>query len=195
MPHPSRPDEQLAADAVVQWRSPARFAALALDWRDTGTEMAAQLEAWRRIDRLRWQQQGHGRSRARGYRDDLWRQVAHTLASQCSRIVVDDTSVAEVTRGALERSELPTDRQREIDRRCDHAAPGLLRQAIIAAATREAVPITVVSAAGLSRIHASCGHENQPKTQPRNGVLTCRGCGRPYDPDLSATVLMLERAR
>ncbi|ASL12230.1 hypothetical protein AWC17_26840 [Mycobacterium nebraskense] len=195
IPHPGRPDEQLTAAAVAQWRSPARFAALALHWRDSGTEMATQLEAWRRSDRLRWQQQGHGRSRARGYRDDLWRQVAHTLVSQCGRVVVDDTNVADVTRGALERSALPTDRQREIDRRREHAAPGLLRQAIIAAATRDAVPITVVPAAGLSRIHAGCGHENPAETQKRNGVLTCRACGRTYDPDLSATVLMLERAR
>lgn len=195
IPHPTRPNEQLTAAAVVQWRSPSRFAALALDWRDSGTEMSTQLEAWRRSDRLRWQQHGHGLSRARGYRDDLWRQVAHTLASQCGRIVVDDTNVTDVTRGALERSTLPTDRQREIDRRREYAAPGRLRQAIIAAATREAVPVTVVPAAGLSRIHSSCGHENPAELQPRKGVLTCRGCGRTYDPDLSATILMLQRAR
>ncbi len=100
-----------------------------------------------------------------------------------------------MTRGALERSALPTDRQREIDRRREHAAPGLLRQAIVVAATRDAVPVTVVPAAGLSRIHAGCGHENPAEPQTRRGVLTCRGCGRTYDPDLSATILMLDRAR
>ncbi len=195
LPHPSRPGEQITGAEVAQWRSPARFAALALAWRDSGTEIAGQLEGWRRADRLLWQQQSHGRARALGYRDDLWRQVAHMLVGQCGRIVVDDMNVAEVIRGAVKHSALPTDRQREIDRRRYHAAPGMLRQAIIAAATRDGVPVTVVPAAGLSRIHAGCGHENSAESQSRQGVFTCGGCGRRYDPDLSATVLMLARAR
>lgn len=193
-PHPTRPDEQVTAADVAQWRSPARFAALALAWRDSGIEIAEPLEAWRRADRLLWQQQGHGRSRALGCRDDLWRQVAHALVTQCGRIVVDDTNVSDLTRGALERSELPTDRQREIDRRRDHAAPGTLRRSIIAAATRDGVPVTVVPAAGLSRIHASCGHENPTDSRYQKRLIECGGCGRTYDPDLSATVLMLARA-
>ncbi len=43
IPYPGRPDEQLTAAGVAQWRSPARFAALALHWRDSGTEMSSQL--------------------------------------------------------------------------------------------------------------------------------------------------------
>lgn len=106
VPQPNRPDEQLTADAVVQWRSPARFAALALDWRDSGTEMAAQLEAWRAaIDCA-------GNSRATGAREPAATAMTygakspHTLASQCSRIV-DDTNVADVTRGALGAQRAP----------------------------------------------------------------------------------------
>lgn len=193
-PHPTRQGEQITAADVAQWRSPARFAALALAWQDSGIEIAAPLEAWRRADRLLWQQQGHGRSRAQGYRNDLWRQVAHALVSQCGPILVDDTNVARLIRGAVEGSELPTDRQHEIDRRRDHAAPGMLRQSIIAAAARDGVPVTVVPAAGLSRIHASCGHENPSDHRHQKRLITCDGCGRTYDPDLSATALMLARA-
>lgn len=193
-PHPTRQGEQITAADVAQWRSPARFAALARAWRDSGIEVAGPLESWRRADRLLWQQQGHGRSRALGYRDDLWRQVAHTLVTQCGQIVVDDTNMSTLIRGALECSELPTDRQREIDRRRDHAAPGTLRQTIVAAATRNGVLVTVVPAAGLSRIHAGCGHENRVDSQSQQRLITCSGCGRTYDQDLSATVLMLARA-
>lgn len=195
VPDPGRPGEHITAAEVMQWRSPARFARLALSWRDSGTEISAQLEAWRRTDRLLWQQQGHGRARALRHRDDLWRQGAHTLVSQCGRVVVDDTNVADLIRRLVQRSELATDTQREIDRRRDHAAPGMLRQTIIAAATRDEVPVTVVPAAGLSRTHAGCGHENDVDTQNRRRLLTCEGCGRRYDPDLSATLLMLHRAR
>lgn len=193
LPHPARPQEQITAAAVAQWRSGAQFAALALAWRDSGFEIADPLERWRRADRLLWQQQAHGRSRALGYRDDLWRQVAHALVTQCGRIVIDDTNVADLSRGALEHSELPTDRQRDIDRRRDNAGPGILRQRIVSAAQRDGLAVTVVPAAGLSRIHASCGYENGADS--RNHVIECGGCGRTYDPDLSATMLMLARAR
>lgn len=146
--------------------TPAKFAALALAWRDTELEIAESLETWRRADKLLWQQQGHGRARARGYRDDLWRQVARALVNQCGRIIVDDTNISEVIRNALERSDLPTDLQQRIDRRRDHAAPGALRSSIIAAAERDGLPVTVVSAAGLSRIHAGCGYENRLTAGP-----------------------------
>ena len=192
--HPTRPGEQITAGDVAQWHAPARFAALALAWRETGSDIAAPLEAWRRADRMLWQQQGHGRSRALGHRDDLWRQIAYNLVTQCGQIVVDDTNVADLIRGAHERSELPTDVQRGIDRRRDQAAPGTLRQLIVAAAARDNVPVIVVPATGLSRTHARCGHHNPADNRDRKRLIECSGCGRTYDPDLSATVLMLARA-
>ncbi|MBS4730516.1 transposase [Mycobacterium sp. SM1] len=193
-PHPTREGEQITAAAVARWRSPAQFAALALAWRDSSLEIAAALEAWRRADRLLWQQQAHGRCRALGHRDDLWRQVAHTVVTQYRRIIVDDTNVADLIRGIVERSDFPNEIQREIDRRRDHAAPGTLRTRIIAAAERDGVAVTVVPAAGLSRIHARCGHENPADDRYWRRPVTCDGCGKTYDPDLSATATMLARA-
>lgn len=193
-PHPSRPGEQLTAAEVARWRSKARFASLALAWRDTNLEIAQPLEAWRRADKLLWQQQGHGRSRALGHREDLWRRVASALVSQCGRLVVDDTNVSDVIRNTMEHSKIPAELQRQIDRHRDHAAPGALRSSMVAAATRGGVPVTIVPAAGLSRIHAGCGYENEVESRRRRRTIVCAGCGRTYDPDLSATVLMLARA-
>lgn len=190
---PTYRGEEVTAADVAQWRSPAKFAALAVAWRETDLEIAESLEAWRRADKLLWQQQGHGRARALGYRDDLWRQVARALVNQCGRIVIDDTNISEVIRNTLDRSDLPNDLQQRIDRRRDYAAPGALRSSIVAAAERDAVPVTVVSAAGLSRIHAGCGYENALDRRPRQRLIVCGGCGRTYDPDLSATMLMLAR--
>jgi transposase len=102
--------------------------------------------------------------------------------------------VADLIRGARERRELPTDVQRGIDRRRDQAAPGTLRQLIVAAAARDNVPVIVGPATGLSRTHARCGHHNAADNRDRKRLIECSGCGRTYDPDLSATVLMLARA-
>lgn len=193
-PHPIRPDEQITAADVARWRSPARFAALALAWRGSDLEIAQPLEAWRRADKLLWQQQAHGRARALGHRTDLWRRVASALVSQCGRLVVDDTNISAMIRNTMEHTRIPADLQRQIDRRRDHAAPGALRSSMVAAATRDGVPVIVVPAAGLSRIHAGCGYENRVESRRRRRKIICGGCGRTYDPDLSATALMLARA-
>ncbi|OBJ10894.1 hypothetical protein [Mycobacterium sp. 1465703.0] len=118
---------------------------------------------------------------------------SRALVNQCGRIVIDDTNISEVIQNTLDRSDLPNDLQQRIDRRRDYAAPGALRSSIVAAAERDAVPVTVVSAAGLSRIHAGCGYENALDRRPRQRLIVCGGCGRTYDPDLSATMLMLAR--
>lgn len=162
-PAPYR-DREISAADVRAWRSPNRFAALALAWRDApppgGEDIAAIMETWRASDRLGWETCEHGRRRALGYRDDLWRQVAAELAGQAGRIVVDDTGVAALARDAVGRSALPNATQQQIDRRRGAASPGLLREQIVSTARREGVPVVTVSAFDLSRTHARCGHVN-----------------------------------
>jgi transposase len=120
--------------------------------------------------------------------------VAAALARQCGRVVVDDTGVAALAARARVRSELPHDAQARIDRRRDHAAPGSLREAVVAAASREGVTVEVVPAAGLSRTHARCGHQNPADDRYLSRTVVCDGCGARYDPNRSATVLMLRAA-
>ncbi|GAB36148.1 hypothetical protein GOOTI_202_00040 [Gordonia otitidis NBRC 100426] len=195
-PHPYDGDPITAA-SVQRWKAPRRFAWLALQWRDTpppeGADIAETLEAWRRADKKLWLESEHGRGRALRHRTDLHRQVAAYFAGVAGRIVVDDSDIAQIA-GTAKHSELLTDVDRQIARRRAIAAPGMLRAAIVAAATRDEVPTTTVSHTGLSRVHAACGHENPADDRYLMQPVLCDGCGRTYDTDLSATILMLQRA-
>lgn len=187
-------DGQLTGADVRRWRSPARLAALATAWQeDPPGEIAGALWAWHRADWKLWHHQEHGRRRALGHRDDLYRQVAAILA-QCGRVVVDDMNISTLATRAAQRSPLPTDTQTKIDRRRDHAAPGRLREAIVAAAQCDGVAIEVIPAAGLSRTHARCGHTNPADDRYMHRIVVCDGCGASYDQDASATMLMLHAA-
>ncbi|KEP41925.1 hypothetical protein MKSMC1_29230 [Mycobacterium kansasii] len=194
VPHPTRPEATVESGDVARWRSPARFAALAQAWRVApppgGQDIAGVLESWRRSDRALWERQEHGRGKAVRHRNNLYRQIAAIFADQAGRIVVDDTSVSAI---AAAPTDLPTEVATRIARRRVVAAPANLRAAITSAATREGVPVSVVPAAGLTRIHAHCGYQNPADGRHIARPVLCDGCGSSYDPDASATLLMLQR--
>ena len=195
VPHPNQPDTMIGAADVANWRAPARFAALAVAWRAApppdGHDIANILESWRRPDRALWERQACGHGKALRHRNDLYRQVAAVVCSQAGRIVIDDTSLAVI---AALPTQLPADTATRIAHRRTIAAPGTLRTAITTTATREGIPVSVVPAAGLSRTHARCGYENRSDERYLTRPVTCDGCGATYDPDASATLLMLQRA-
>lgn len=89
---------------------------------------------------------------------------------------------------------MPASLQQRIDRRRFHAAPSHLRDAITAAARGGGLRVDVVAAKGLSRVHAECGHENPADDRYVSPPVICEGCGAEYDPDESATKLMLRAA-
>jgi hypothetical protein len=96
-PQPYR-DGNITGEQVRRWRSPARLASVALAWRDDHSrgEIAAVLEEWRSTDRKAWDGQEHGRRRALGHRDDLYRQIGALLAVQSAHVVVDDIDIAAI---------------------------------------------------------------------------------------------------
>ncbi|MBY8862051.1 hypothetical protein K7711_36630 [Nocardia sp. CA2R105] len=197
-PHPRPQDEgeELTGADVARWKSSARFAAIAFAWRDTpppqGKEVAARLESWRRLDKALWEQQEHGRRRHLRRRDDMWRNVAAIIAGQAAHVVLDDMSVAQLAR--LENPDLTAAVRHRVARRRDTASPGRLRDVIHRTCVRRGVTVTTVPAAGLSRIHAACGYEHPADDWYRSQPTLCGGCQKNYDPDRSATLLMLQRA-
>ena len=191
---PTYRDAPLEAATVKQWKSPQRFASLAHAWKDNGTEISDILWAWFSLDRKQWAQQENGRRKALGHRDDLYRQIAAVISDQAGHVLVDDTSVAELSARAMERTELPTEVQQKIDRRRDHAAPGGLRASVVAAMTRDGVPVTIVAAADFTRTHSRCGHVNPPDDRYLSNPVRCDGCGAMYDQDRSFVTLMLRAA-
>lgn len=196
VPHPSHDGRELTAADVARWRAAARFEILARAWSaqppTDADELARNLTVWQRRDRRRWRQQEHLRGRTLRHRNDMWRNIAAILAAQCGQVVLDDTPISSIARRS---SDLPTDLAAAITRRRVIASPGGLRAAITSACTRAGVPIRTVSAAGLSRIHARCGHENPADDRYASPPVRCDGCGARYDPDRSATTLMLRRAK
>jgi hypothetical protein len=194
--HGSRPyrDQPLTGGEVRKYCAPRGFAALAQTWHANSPddELTGELWAWFELDWRRWHRQERTRRRAVGYRDDLYWQIAAVLTRQCRRVVVDDTNVRELARlRTTAWSTLGNDLQRDINARRDQSAPASLRAAIKSAALREGVAIREVSALGLSRTHTRCGHINPVEHYSGPTPLLCLGCGQMYDPDASATGLML----
>ena len=120
--------------------------------------------------------------------------VAAVISGQASLLIVDDINVASLSSHASEKSELPNEMQQRIARRRDHAAPGGLRAAAVAAATRDGVPVTVVAAVDMSRTHSRCGHVNPADDRYTSNPVRCDGCGAVYDQDRSVTKQMLRAA-
>lgn len=192
------PQEDLTQ--VSKWRSPGRFAAVAIRWRSDppsgGKEIAARLEAWRRADKALWQRQEHGRNKHLGRRTDAYRRVAAWLSSTAGRIVVDDTDLAALTRSITEvtsTDSTPAEVTKVAAKQRVDVAPGEFRAAVVAAATRDGVQVVTVTSANLTREH-TCGYVLPPDKETARPLL-CNGCGRYYDPDTSATMLMLLRAQ
>jgi len=94
---------------------------------------------------------------------------------------------------AREETDLPGEMRRRVAHRRHVAAPGRLRETVAAACIRDGIPVRTVTAVGLWRIHARCGYENPADDRYRSRPVLCDGCGATYDPDSSATVLMLTR--
>lgn len=199
----ARSGEQFRVEAanVAKWRSANRVVALAARWRalqDAGElhnaeDLLADIETWRRGDKKMWETQAHGRSKTLGRRDDGWRRVAAWLASTAGRVVLDDTDLTKLATDA--ESPIPTAvTVLPVQQRID-AAPGGLRDAIRAACTRDGVHIDVLPHTGLTRTHAACGHVNPADDRYQKSItVLCDGCGKTYDQDRSATILMLASA-
>ena len=157
-------DDPKAAD-VARWRSPARFAALALRWREEGrtTQIALQLERWRKLDRKRWEAETHMRRRALAHRKDTWRRAAAWLAESSSRVDAVKVEVAKLTRRAPigEPVTTPTEQSERARRQRQLTAPAELVGAIRAAcaargvASGDVLPVSL----GTARAPISAAHE------------------------------------
>lgn len=195
VPNPTRDDELIAAADVTRWRNQARFAALAHAWRTTppvdGGDIGAELESWRAADKRLWNTQTHTTGRALRHRDDLYRQVAAIFADQAGELVVDDTNLAAV---AAKPTDLPSAVTDPAAKRRTYTAPGGLRAAILAAATRDGVTIHEVPHKGMSVTHAECGTINPADDRFLNARVRCDGCGKIYDQDENALAMILREA-
>ncbi|MEY1677676.1 hypothetical protein AB4Z55_26240 [Gordonia sp. ABKF26] len=198
LPHPAPGSDELTATEVARWMSAARFATLESRWREQPPAGAAAiveaLSQWRRRDVPMWRRQAHSRLKALRRRRDFYRQVAAVVSATAGRVVVDDTSLSQIAAiAALPDGELSREVRQRIAHRRTVAAPGSLRELLIAAATRDGVPVTTVPSAGLITTHPACGHTSTVREVDGDQVV-CHGCGQRFDPYQAATQNMLDRA-
>lgn len=98
--HPVPTEHAERWQQVAQWRSPARFAGLALYWREHrwpgDDDGFALIESWRRKDKHLWQWETNARRKAHARRRDEYRVLAARLAARYATLVVERINLAEM---------------------------------------------------------------------------------------------------
>lgn len=121
------------AAQLVRWRSPTRFAQLAIWWRDHRTpgdeEIYELLEGWRRRDRHLWLWETHGRRGAVARRRDQYRRLAAELARRYEVLVVERLDLRSLT--AVPGPESDRDESAVVRRQRFLVGPGVLRKAVV----------------------------------------------------------------
>jgi hypothetical protein len=193
------PWPRLVPHLVRRWKAPGRLAAVAHAWRDNtpdgAADILAALEDWRRQDRHLWEWESNERQQITRRRDETYRRVGAWVTSTAGLLIVDDSSIAELRkRGDVAETDrvLPGVAEDAARARAHLVAPGRLRQTVVGAAKTRGVETRTVKAAGLSRTHTACGHDNPPDRRFAAGaVVACLGCGNTYDQDRNAVTAML----
>lgn len=175
---------------IKQWRSPNRFAWLAISMRDSGTPLAIRLEDWRRQDRHLWEWEANERQKCVRWRKDLFLTLGSLLSDRCSKIVVQAPFVAKV-----KQSSETDDQQADAARKAAQlAAPTTLIQALKLAASNRGAEVEVVDSGGVTLTHHGCGHVNPPGSGKQSIHIICKNCGDQYDQDVNAAWMLLDRA-
>ncbi len=187
-PMASKPLWQRPSD-VGQWRSPGRFAALVLHWRehrqDDDAEVFARCEAWRRQDRHLYEWEANTSAQLTARRREVYRTIANRLVSAYGHVVVEDMAIPEVTAKEHRAEEADSYQADAARAHARAAAPGMLRQALKQAAASAGVTFTTVPSAGTTRVHAACDTwlEQDASAQV---TMWCPVCEAPFDQDTNA---------
>ena len=164
--------------------SAGRLASLCRFWRELRTEwnpeLQAELEAWRRTDKRRWETDAHRRLWIRDARTDFYRREARRLIGAASVIIINRHDMAKTARN----TDLPprARHQRVV------AAPSELRHWLLNCAERSGARL-VVHTEGNSQC-AECGGKLNVK-EPEELRWRCPSCGRWLDQDQNYAKLML----
>lgn len=159
---PMEHQERLAH--VAQWKSPRRFAAYCIWWRDNrlpfDTVAFEALEAWRKKDKHLWQWEAHARLKALRRRQDQYRLTAARLVREHDALVIEKLAL---DRLAVKPADDDPGQHKARSQRTD-TAPSELRMAFINAFRREGKPVYEVKAGPLSSVwQAWCERQGAEK--------------------------------
>lgn len=179
--HPDRED----LEHLARWRSPRRFVALALRWREEPPEdseaIVAELEAWRRQDKHLWAWEANERDTLLGQRKDAWRRVAAWLATDAAVIVIDSWKI-DARRPPTESEDTEQERAARANRVL--ASPADLRNLIKIAANNRGVEVH--EEIPHSTHHLACGSTFDAGQQRDQIMVWCSTCHLMVDQDVNA---------
>jgi len=156
--HDAPPWLREATATMAQWRSAARFAALAGRWRgerfagdEQGYEM---LDAWRTQDRHLWGWECGQRDRSQRRRKDQFRRFAARLARRYETLALEKFDLRDIAKRAPTEGEAENETARL--NRC-RAGVSVLRECLVNAFRRRGGHVVTVAAENTTRICAQCG--------------------------------------
>ncbi len=198
------------ARAVVQWKSPAKLAHLAIGWAKIDVneaEKAAReaLEVWRSGDRLAngrvdpspeawhgdvhlWTWEAHQRRRSLNQRKNLYRCFASELASKFGTLVLEKFDLRELAR----RSDKVENETARSNRQL--ASVSELRQCLVNAFIARGGMIEYENAVDTTRMCQTCGVVTKVDAAA-DVMLFCEACQTPWDQDDRAGLNLLARWR
>jgi hypothetical protein len=191
---------------MARWRSPAPFAALAIDVRRYGAlglaccgedpasaaAMSADLEAWRQ-DKHLWHMEAGQRSRLLRRRDEMWRRTAAWVTADAAVVAMDEWEVAPLARRpGLTEEDDPQARAARANRVL--ASPGYLRQAIRVAASALGATVTEPQTTSAT-VHHVCGTPLDRAQRMKQVMVLCPACNVMVDQDWTALQVLLAAAR
>ena len=173
------------------WRSPARFAHLALQWRERrfpgDDDAICRLEEWRKQDKHLWTWVVHQREKSIDRRREQYRLLGCDLASKYRTLIVDDAVYSQLRR--RRRVEDDSVDIQIAKRQQQWVAPGDLRSTLVAAQAKARGMVAVVACKGITAHCSVCGHGD---AWDRSAIEhRCSGCGNAWDQDENASGQML----
>lgn len=171
-----------AARAVEDWRH-----ATGLFPGEAGA-ISARMEVWRYHDNHLWRWESDQRKKAERMRQDTYRAFAAKLASEHPRLLVSDAVYSEMAR----RPGVDGERVNETAaKNRQGAAPGALREALVAAFKARGGEVVKVAAAGLSTTCPDCGSCDPGQRDNVGRMCRCVACQAEHDIDDTALLNML----
>lgn len=196
----SQPEGQLpewfreAAQYLPLWRSPRRFAALAVAWRahsDFAPEMYALLEEWRVRDKHLWTWQENLRDKVLARRLAQYRALAARLALHYDTLVLEDFDL----RNTQRRHSVEAAGENENARRQQPvAATSVLRTCLIQAFIGRGRTAVKLPPENTTRDCAQCGSREE-WDQAKEVEHRCTQCNALWDQDVNAGDNLLLRWR
>ncbi len=179
---------------LYQWRSMARFAALAIAWRDQrfdgDDELFEMIESWRKYDSHLWLWEVHQRNKCLGRRKEQYRVLGATLARKYETLVLETFNLTKMQRKpAVESTEIQWE---AVKRAQTIASISELRLCLINAFVSRGGRVIHVSAHNTTRICNAC--ESVEKWDQALCLWhACSACGVLWDQDDNAAKNIWQR--